>query len=94
MSARTSTSHVDLRRITQLVYSGSAFPATLAFQMRELERKTNRALVLDAIIIVIDAGNLAAGYEKTSVTARMQAQCTDLLAVVCSCPHPLAFVQY
>ncbi|VDC06861.1 unnamed protein product [Peniophora sp. CBMAI 1063] len=60
--------------------SGSAFPATLAFQIRELERETNRALALDAIVTVIDAENFV-GYEDTSVTARMQAQYTDLLAI-------------
>ncbi|KAH9057869.1 cobW-domain-containing protein [Lactarius vividus] len=60
--------------------SGSAFPATLAFQIRELERETGRALALDAIVTVIDAENFA-GYEDTSVTARMQAQYTDVLLI-------------
>ncbi|KAI0261561.1 cobW-domain-containing protein [Gloeopeniophorella convolvens] len=60
--------------------SGSAFPATLAFQIRDLERETSRALALDAIVTVIDAENFA-GYEDTSVTARMQAQYTDLLLI-------------
>ncbi|KAI9440117.1 cobW-domain-containing protein [Lactarius indigo] len=60
--------------------SGSAFPATLAFQIRELERETARALALDAIVTVIDAENFA-GYEDTSVTARMQAQYTDVLLI-------------
>ncbi|KAA1467379.1 cobW-domain-containing protein [Dentipellis sp. KUC8613] len=60
--------------------SGSAFPATLAFQIRELERETNRALTLDAIVTVIDAENFT-GYEDTSTTARMQAQYTDVLLI-------------
>ncbi|KAI0048974.1 cobW-domain-containing protein [Auriscalpium vulgare] len=60
--------------------SGSAFPATLAFQIRDLERETNRALALDAIVTVIDAENFT-GYEDTSVTARLQAQYTDVLLV-------------
>ncbi|KAI0293829.1 CobW/HypB/UreG, nucleotide-binding domain-containing protein [Russula brevipes] len=60
--------------------SGSAFPATLAFQIRELERETSRALALDAIVTVIDAENFT-GYEDTSVTARMQAQYTDVLLI-------------
>ncbi|KAI9451058.1 cobW-domain-containing protein [Lactarius psammicola] len=61
-------------------HSGSAFPATLAFQIRELERETARALTLDAIVTVIDAENFT-GYEDTSVTARMQAQYTDVLLI-------------
>jgi G3E family GTPase len=60
--------------------SGSAFPATLAFQIRELERETSRALTLDAIVTVIDAENFS-GYEDTSITARMQAQYTDVLLI-------------
>ncbi|KAI0285595.1 CobW/HypB/UreG domain-containing protein, partial [Russula brevipes] len=48
--------------------SGSAFPATLAFQIRKLERETSCALALDAIVTVIDAENFT-GYEDTSVTA-------------------------
>jgi CobW/HypB/UreG, nucleotide-binding domain len=66
-------------------HRGSAFPATLAFQIRELERDTSRALTLDAIVTVIDAENFS-GYEDTSVTARMQAQYTDVLLIV---SHPL-----
>jgi hypothetical protein len=64
-----------------LSHSGSGFPATLAFQIRELERETSRALALDAIVTVIDAENFI-GYEDTSVTARMQAQYTDVLLIV------------
>ena len=61
--------------------SGSAFPATLAFQLRELERETGSDFKMDAIITVIDAENFM-GYEDTSPTARMQASYTDLLVVV------------
>lgn len=61
--------------------SGSAFPATLAFQLRELERETSGDFKLDAIITVIDAENFM-GYEDTSPTARMQASYTDLLVIV------------
>lgn len=60
---------------------GSAFPATLAFQIRELERDTDGDLNLDAILTVIDAENFA-GYEDTSPTARMQASYTDLIIIV------------
>lgn len=63
--------------------SGSAFPATLAFQIRELERETENDLKLDAIITVIDAENFA-GYEDTSPTARMQASYTDMILIVSS----------
>ena len=61
--------------------SGSAFPATLAFQIRELERETERDLRLDAILTVIDAENFA-GYEDTSPTARLQASYTDMILIV------------
>lgn len=61
--------------------SGSAFPATLAFQLRELERETGGDFKLDAIITVIDAENFM-GYEDSSPTARMQASYTDLLVIV------------
>lgn len=60
--------------------SGSAFPATLAFQIRELEQETNGALKLDAIATVIDAENFT-GYEDTSPTARMQASYTDIILI-------------
>jgi G3E family GTPase len=46
---------------------GSAFPATLAFQIRELERQTQGDFNLDAIVTVVDAENFA-GYEDTSPT--------------------------
>ena len=62
---------------------GSAFPATLAFQIRELERETNNDLKLDAIVTVIDAENFA-GYEDTSPTAKMQASYSDIILIVSS----------
>jgi G3E family GTPase len=71
-------------------HRGSAFPATLAFQIRELERDTSRALTLDAIVTVIDAENFS-GYEDTSITARMQAQYTDVLLIVSRPPTPFPF---
>ncbi|CAE6412341.1 unnamed protein product [Rhizoctonia solani] len=58
--------------------SGSAFPATLAFQIRELERETDGDFKLDAIVTVVDAENFR-GYEDTSPTAKMQAQYTDVI---------------
>ncbi|KZT06122.1 cobW-domain-containing protein [Laetiporus sulphureus 93-53] len=60
--------------------SGSAFPATLAFQIRELERETGGELKLDAIVTVIDAENFV-GYEDSSPTARMQASYTDVILI-------------
>ncbi|KAJ8509155.1 hypothetical protein ONZ45_g8663 [Pleurotus djamor] len=59
---------------------GSAFPATLAFQIRELEKQTSGDLKLDAIVTVIDAENFQ-GYEDTSPTARMQASYTDIILI-------------
>jgi hypothetical protein len=61
--------------------SGSAFPATLAFQLRELERETEGDLKMDAIVTVIDAENFI-GYEDTSPTAKMQASYTDVILIV------------
>jgi G3E family GTPase len=60
---------------------GSAFPATLALQIRELEAEFPNKFKLDAIITVVDAENFA-GYEDTSPTARMQACYTDLILIV------------
>ncbi|KAJ6544819.1 cobW-domain-containing protein [Mycena vulgaris] len=60
--------------------SGSAFPATLAFQIRELERETQGDLKLDAIVTVVDAENFA-GYEDISPTAKMQASYTDIILI-------------
>jgi G3E family GTPase len=64
-----------------LMLSGSAFPATLAFQIRELERETDGDLKLDAIVTVVDAENFT-GYEDTSPTAKMQASYTDVILIV------------
>ena len=61
--------------------SGSAFPATLAFQIRELERETNEDIKLDAIVTVVDAENFS-GYEDTSPTAKMQASYSDIILIV------------
>ncbi|CDZ96228.1 Cobalamin synthesis protein [Phaffia rhodozyma] len=58
--------------------SGSAFPATLAWQIRELERETAGGLTLDAVLTVIDCINFT-GYEDTSPTAKMQAKYTDII---------------
>jgi len=60
--------------------SGSAFPATLAFQIREIEKQTEGDLKLDAIVTVIDAENFV-GYEDQSPTARMQASYTDIILI-------------
>ncbi|XP_006459133.1 hypothetical protein AGABI2DRAFT_66597 [Agaricus bisporus var. bisporus H97] len=60
--------------------SGSAFPATLAFQIREIERQTASDLKLDSIVTVIDAENFI-GYEDQSPTARMQASYTDIILI-------------
>ncbi|KAJ6494689.1 CobW/HypB/UreG, nucleotide-binding domain-containing protein [Mycena vitilis] len=60
--------------------SGSAFPATLAFQIRELEREIQGDLKLDAIVTVIDSSNFL-GYEDQSPTAKMQASYTDLILI-------------
>ncbi|KAG6909999.1 hypothetical protein DXG01_013999 [Tephrocybe rancida] len=60
--------------------SGSAFPATLAFQIRELERETKGDFKLDAIVTVVDAENFA-GYEDTSPTAKMQSSYTDIILI-------------
>ncbi|KAG5716854.1 COBW domain-containing protein C15D4.05 [Termitomyces sp. T112] len=60
--------------------SGSAFPATLAFQIRELERETQGDFKLDAIVTVVDAENFT-GYEDTSPTAKMQSSYTDILLI-------------
>lgn len=61
--------------------SGSAFPAALAFQIRELERETSDDIKLDAIITVVDAQNFS-GYEDTSPTAKMQASYSDIILIV------------
>ncbi|ORY30733.1 cobW-domain-containing protein [Rhizoclosmatium globosum] len=55
--------------------SGSAFPAPIAWQIRQLEPD---GFILDAIITVIDCVNFT-GYEDTSYTAKMQAKYTDVI---------------
>jgi G3E family GTPase len=55
--------------------SGSAFPAPIAWQIRELKSENFH---LDSIITVVDTLNFK-GYEDTSYTAKMQAQYTDLI---------------
>jgi G3E family GTPase len=55
--------------------SGSAFPAPISWQIRELKE-----LHLDSIITVIDAENFR-GYQDTSKTAEIQAQYTDLILI-------------
>jgi len=60
--------------------SGSAFPATIAWQIRQLEKETEGGFKLDAIVTVIDAENFT-GYEDTSPTAKMQATYTDILLI-------------
>jgi G3E family GTPase len=73
-----NASHWFLQGLTS---SRSAFPATLAFQIRELEKETGGAFKLDAIVTVIDAENFK-GYEDTSPTAKMQAAYTDMILIV------------
>lgn len=67
--------------VVDRIRSGSAFPATLAFQIRELERETNNDIRLDAIVTVVDAENFS-GYEDTSPTAKMQASYSDIILIV------------
>lgn len=67
--------------ITDFRCRGSAFPATLAFQIRQLERDTDGDFKLDAIVTVVDAENFS-GYEDTSPTARMQASYSDIILIV------------
>ncbi|KAJ3174588.1 hypothetical protein HDU87_007070 [Geranomyces variabilis] len=54
--------------------SGSAFPAPIAWQIRQL----SDSFSLDAIVTVVDCLNFR-GYEDTSYTARLQAQYSDLI---------------
>jgi hypothetical protein len=49
------------------IYSGSAFPATLALRIRELEPK---GFKLDGVVTVIDCVNFR-GYEDTSPSAKV-----------------------
>ncbi|KAI9092429.1 cytoplasmic protein [Phlyctochytrium arcticum] len=53
--------------------SGTAFPAPIAWQIRQIP-----FLTLDAIVTVVDCINFK-GYDDVSVTAKMQAQYTDLI---------------
>ena len=55
--------------------SGSAFPAPIAWQIREIQEQ---GFGLDSIITVVDCVNFK-GYEDTSYTARLQAKYTDLI---------------
>ncbi|WVQ80101.1 hypothetical protein IAT38_002202 [Cryptococcus sp. DSM 104549] len=55
--------------------SGSAFPATLALQIRQLEPQ---GFKLDGVITVVDSLNFA-GYEDDSPSAKLQAKYTDLI---------------
>ncbi|TPX78601.1 hypothetical protein CcCBS67573_g00125 [Chytriomyces confervae] len=55
--------------------SGSAFPAPIAWQIRQI---ADEGFILDAIVTVIDCVNFT-GYEDTSYTAKMQAKYTDLI---------------
>ncbi|WVO14925.1 hypothetical protein L204_102565 [Cryptococcus depauperatus] len=55
--------------------SGSAFPATLALQIKELETE---GFKLDGVVTVVDCVNFS-GYEDSSPSARLQAKYTDLL---------------
>ncbi|CAO3655535.1 unnamed protein product [Mucor hiemalis] len=55
--------------------SGSAFPAPIAWQIREME---GDGFLLDSIITVVDCENFK-GYEDTSYTAKLQAQYTDVI---------------
>jgi len=59
--------------------SGSAFPATLAMEVNRLAKETKN-YVLDGVISVIDVENWK-GYEDTSMTAKLQANYTDLLVL-------------
>jgi G3E family GTPase len=54
--------------------SGSAFPAPIAWQIREMGSEFE----LDAIVTVIDCVNFE-GHEDTSYTAKLQAQYTDVI---------------
>lgn len=64
--------------------SGSAFPAAISIQLRDLARELSSTdgcgpgIRLDGIVNVIDVENFA-GYADTSKSAALQAQYTDLL---------------
>lgn len=62
--------------------SGSAFPATLVMELNRLIAEGRAAgeerYALDGVVSVLDVENWA-GYEDTSVTAKLQARYTDLV---------------
>jgi len=60
--------------------SGSALPATLALQIRQLEGEYPGDFKLDSIVTVIDAENFE-GYEDQSPTAKLQAKFCDVILV-------------
>lgn len=62
------------------ISSGSAFPATLALRIRELEPK---GFKLDGVVTVIDCVNFQ-GYEDTSPSAKVNHPVTTLIAVLTS----------
>jgi G3E family GTPase len=57
--------------------SGSAFPAPIAIQIRQLSRE-NARIHLDSIITVVDCVHFR-GYEDISYTAKLQAKYTDVI---------------
>jgi len=67
----------DVHRPDRIIVetSGSAFPAPIAWQIRQLAPE---GFKLDAIVTVVDCANFR-GYEDRSYTAKMQAQYTDLI---------------
>ncbi|KAK9466509.1 CobW/HypB/UreG, nucleotide-binding domain-containing protein [Lipomyces arxii] len=63
--------------------SGSAFPAAISIQLRELSKEfgigsSGPGIRLDGVVNVIDVENFD-GYADTSKTASLQAQFTDLI---------------
>ena len=59
--------------------SGSAFPATLAMEVNRVARETG-SFALDGVVSVLDVENWT-GYGDASVTAKLQAQYTDLIVL-------------
>lgn len=57
--------------------SGSAFPAPIAWQIRQLTEE-GAGFELDAILTVVDCINFN-GYEDTSYTAQLQAKYSDVI---------------
>jgi G3E family GTPase len=66
--------------------SGSALPATLALQIRQLEAEYKGDFKLDSIISVVDAENFA-GYDDESPTAKLQAKFCDVILIVRDVNH-------